>query len=409
MTKPTADSLASKTIQSFAWLFGIWLLVMTIFTCQMAISNEGRWKEAIGYALHYWGPWLLLSPTVPILSEHIPLSRDKWLLAGASHALLSVVFAFLTQFLVITVIGPLLPDTFKPQRNGPPPRIQASVQNTRPFPPPPQKADPHGNPQDRNAFTRLPPPPETGNILHSTLIGATTRMPIWIPLYWIIVTAHTLHRSSQRLQQTEREALNLQARLTQTQLDALKLQLQPHFLFNALNAISTLVHRDADKADAMIGNLSLLLRRVLELEKTDMVTLREEMALVKAYLDIERVRFGDRFEYEECIAEECWSVQLPVMLLQPIFENAVRHGIEPMKASGKINMTATLSNDQLKLTIDDNGVGRKTPSKGGTGIGLSNASARLEGVFGKGNFSLQIEDRKEGGTRVSISLPSRST
>lgn len=406
MTKPNADSLAKKTIQSFAWLFGIWLLVMTIFACQMAISNEGRWAEAIGYALHYWGPWLLLSPAVLILSEHIPLSRDRWLSAGASHALLSVFFAFLTQLLVLTVIGPLLPDTFKPQREGRPPGLHASGQSAHPFPPPPQNADPRRRPQDQNAFTKLPPPPEAGGLLHSAMIGATTRMPIWIPLYWIIMTAHTLHRSSRRLQQTEREALHLQTRLTQTQLDALKLQLQPHFLFNALNAISTLVHRDADKADAMIGNLSLLLRRVLELEKTDMVPLREEMTLVKAYLDIERVRFGDRFEYEECIAEECWPVQLPVMLLQPIFENAIRHGIEPMKASGKINMTATNSNGQINLTIEDNGAGGKAPSTGGTGIGLSNASARLEGVFGKGNFSLQIEDRKEGGTIVSISLPS---
>ena len=372
----------------------------------MAISNEGRWQEAIGYALHYWGPWLVLSPAVLILSDHIPLSRDRWISAGAAHVLLSVAFAFLTQLMVITVLGPILPDTFKPQQKGPPPGLQHSGEARHPFPPPPQGTDSHGHPRDRNAFTKLPPPSDSGGILHSTFIGATSRMPIWIPLYWIIVTAHTLHRSSRRLQQSEREALNLQARLTQTQLDALKLQLQPHFLFNALNAISTLVHRDAAKADAMIGNLSMLLRRVLELEKTDLVTLREEMALVNAYLDIERVRFGDRFEYEESISEDCWSVQMPVILLQPIFENAIRHGIEPLKASGKISISCTLSNDRLNLTIEDNGVGRRAPSEGGTGIGLTNAAARLEGVFGKGNFSLQLEDRKEGGTLVSISLPS---
>lgn len=382
---------------------------MSIFACQMVISNEGHWREAIGYAFHYWGPWLLLSPAVLILSEHIPLSRDRWLSAGASHALFSVAFAFLTQFLVLTVIGPLLPDTFKPQRNGPPRRMQASDRNTHTLPPPPQGANPYGNPPDRNTFTRLPPPPETSNIFHRTLIGATTRMPIWIPLYWIIVTAHTLHRSSRRLQQTEREALNLQARLTQTQLDALKLQLQPHFLFNALNAISTLVHRDADKADAMIGNLSLLLRRVLELENTNLVSLREEMVLVRAYLDIERVRFGDRFEYLEDIEDDCWQVQLPVMLLQPIFENAIRHGIEPMKRNGLIRITAKSHQDQLRLNIEDNGVGRKENSRSGMGIGLGNAVARLEGVFGKDRFSLQVSDREQGGTEVSITLPLRQT
>ena len=380
---------------------------MTIFACQMAISNEGRWAEAIGYALHYWGPWLLLSPAVLILSDYIPLIRDRWFSAGFSHAVLSILFAFLTQLIVLTVIGPLLPDTFKPQQENRPSGLHAPPDRPHPFPPPRQDGGSSRDLPERNAFTKLPPPPESGNVLQRAFAGATSRMPIWIPLYWIILTAHTLHRSSTRLRQTEREALNLQARLTQTQLDALKLQLQPHFLFNALNAISTLVYRDAAKADAMIGNLSLLLRRVLELEKTDLVTLREEMALVKAYLDIERVRFGDRFEYEESIEEECWSVQLPVMLLQPIFENAIRHGIEPLKESGRITISGNLSEGKLHLTVEDNGVGRKAPSKGGTGIGLTNAEARLEGVFGMEAFSLQIEDRKEGGTIVSISLPSK--
>ena len=210
MSTPTKESLTSQTIRSFVWLFGIWVLVMIIFACQMAISNEGRWQEAIGYALHYWGPWLVLSPAVLILSDHIPLSRDRWISAGAAHVLLSVAFAFLTQLMVITVLGPILPDTFKPQQKGPPPGLQHSGEARHPFPPPPQGTDSHGHPRDRNAFTKLPPPSDSGGILHSTFIGATSRMPIWIPLYWIIVTAHTLHRSSRRLQQSEREALNLQ-------------------------------------------------------------------------------------------------------------------------------------------------------------------------------------------------------
>ena len=127
--------------------------------------------------------------------------------------------------------------------------------------------------------------------------------------------------------------------------------------------------------------------------------------MVKAYLDIERVRFGDRIQYEEDIKDECWSVQLPVMLLQPIFENAIRHGIEPLKKPGLIKITSSRSDYMLNLTIEDSGVGHKTQSKRGTGIGLSNAAARLEGVFGRGNYSLFINDRKEGGTIVSISLP----
>lgn len=147
-------------------------------------------------------------------------------------------------------------------------------------------------------------------------------MPIWLPIYWILVAAKTLEHSNRRLQQREREALALKSRLVQAQLDSLKLQLRPHFLFNALNAISTLVHRDPDKADDMIGNLGFLLRRVIDQEKDDVVPLNEELELLNAYVAIEQIRFGDRFQYQDKVGAEYRLAQLPIMVLQPIVLNA---------------------------------------------------------------------------------------
>lgn len=375
---------------------GVWLLVMSIFAGQLALSSASDWKQAIGYALHYWGPWLVLSPLALYLAGRIPLRRSHWLGSGMAHAGLSLLFAFATQAIVIFAIGPLLTDDFRaPQRR---PQMAAPS----PFPPthPPR---PHrGPPPLRHHRTDG----DQRSLGSDIVFGAMSRMPIWIPLYWILVGFRTLQRTNKELLRREHEALDLKSRLTQARLDTLKLQLRPHFLFNALNAVSTLVHSDPDKADEMIGNLSLLLRRVLEVENVDTVTLRDEMDFTRAYLDLEKIRFGDRFQFTEAIADECWECTLPVMLLQPIFENAIRHGLEPLSRDGAVHIAGDIRKQRLTLQIEDNGVGRQANTRGGTGVGLSNAKARLENVYGSDQYSLEINDRDGGGTVVTITIPS---
>jgi LytS/YehU family sensor histidine kinase len=212
-----------------------------------------------------------------------------------------------------------------------------------------------------------------------------------------------------RLAEKDRQALELKHRLSQSQLDTLKWQLQPHFLFNTLNAIAGLIHEDPDKADTMVCQLSVLLRGVLEEHEAQQVSLKRELELLRAYLAIEQVRFDDRFQVVENIDPACLELLVPVLLLQPLVENAIRHGLAPRSGKGTLHLSASRNGKQLSLSIEDDGIGPEsrdsTPTAKGFGIGLANAQARLEALFGPRGFQLQMGSRAKGGTRVTIDLP----
>lgn len=212
-----------------------------------------------------------------------------------------------------------------------------------------------------------------------------------------------------RLQHTVRErdrrARELAASLTQARLSALQLQLQPHFLFNSLNAISTLVHRDPAAADEMITNLSELLRLSLA-TKAPVVPLRQELELLDRYLAIEQVRFGERLRVERRIAPDALDLFVPTLLLQPLAENAVRHGLEPKPGPGAISLVATVRNGRLRIAIEDDGVGlpARAPRDERRGVGLANTETRLRELYGT-DASLALSARPDGGTRVELDLP----
>jgi LytS/YehU family sensor histidine kinase len=228
-----------------------------------------------------------------------------------------------------------------------------------------------------------------------------------IPVYWIVVSATTAVLHSRRARERERRSLELAASLAQSRLATLRAQLQPHFLFNSLNAISTLVHRDPNAADEMISNLSDFLRLTLEHSESQELPLRNELEFVRRYLAIEQVRFGDRLRVIEQIPQDALDCLVPVLLLQPLVENALKHGIAPKRGPATLQITAVRSDLQLLLTIEDDGVGLGVPGNTRPGIGLSNTRSRLRELHGP-NAELTLENLPSGGTRATVRIPDRS-
>jgi two-component system, LytTR family, sensor kinase len=209
-----------------------------------------------------------------------------------------------------------------------------------------------------------------------------------------------------RLREQELQSAKLASALAQAELRALKMQLQPHFLFNTLHSISTLVHTNARGADRMITQLSDLLRATLNAGAVEYVTLRQELDFAEKYLAIEQTRFSDRLSVEFDAAPDTLTCEVPYLILQPLIENAVRHGISKNVGAGKIRIHALIAEGKLRLTITDNGPGIAEASGGRRreGVGLENTRARLEQSYGT-RFDLKLCRSGDRGTLVELSLP----
>lgn len=258
-----------------------------------------------------------------------------------------------------------------------------------------------------------PPFPEPGpggperpmETRHAIFINNRARFNI--PIYWVIVSISHALAFYRRSQDRERKAAELEASLAEARLEALRMQLHPHFLFNTLNAISTLVHKDPAAADEMIADLSELLRVALDASGRQEVPLREELEFLDRYLDIQRVRFGDRLRIEKEIDVAVLDAMVPTLILQPLAENAIRHGIEPGCAAGLIKIHAHRSGDRLRISITDNGGGLKpNAARQSEGIGLANTRARLTQLYGE-SARLVLNSGSAGGCSVELELPCR--
>jgi LytS/YehU family sensor histidine kinase len=243
-------------------------------------------------------------------------------------------------------------------------------------------------------------PPFSGIVLRANASAA---------VYLIIACFAQAFAYYRRAQDREKEAIALAAGLSRAKLDALRLQLQPHFLFNALNAISTLVHRDAAAADELIGDLSELLRLSLQTSEHE-VPLSRELELLDCYLAIEQARLGHRLKVVREIAPEVSAALVPTFVLQPLAENAIRHGIEPRRGPGTLTVRADLVGGKVRLVVADDGVGLKTSDRpsGRRGIGITNTEERLRALHGE-SAHLEIVAPESGGVQVQIVFPRRTT
>lgn len=225
--------------------------------------------------------------------------------------------------------------------------------------------------------------------------------------YWIIVLGYLGWLYYKAYRERERQAATLATELVQARLQALRMQLNPHFLFNTLNAISALIHENPDAADRMIVRLSELLRRTLDRGDVQEVPLREELEFLRSYLEIEQMRFPDRLTVTFDIEPKAQDLLVPHLILQPLVENALRHGILPREEAGRVQISArVVDGDQLELKVRDNGSGL-APANGNPGregIGLQNVRSRLAQLYGAAQ-QLEIGNAAVGGVEARIRIP----
>lgn len=197
----------------------------------------------------------------------------------------------------------------------------------------------------------------------------------------------------------ESELKNL---VTEAELRSLKFQINPHFIFNSLNSMSALTEIDPKRARSMILKLAEFLRFILATNEKEKNTLKEELKNIKLYLEIERVRFEDKFEYVEEIADDCWAMEIPSMILQPLFENAIKHAVYETFDIVTLSLKAKSENNYLNLILENNYDESSTPRKG-TGVGLRNIEERLQLIYREAN--LMEVNKGNGIFRVSLFIP----
>jgi two-component system, LytTR family, sensor kinase len=223
--------------------------------------------------------------------------------------------------------------------------------------------------------------------------------------YWVAVACIYLFHEIRFAREGEIRQAKLEASLAEAQLQNLRLQIEPHFLFNALNAISTAIYENPSAADEMVGRLSELLRQLLKSERSQQVTLRREIELLQLYLRVMETRYEHRLRVSIDIGDATADALVPQLILQPLVENAIRHGMDPVSFKADVSVTARQAADHLVLTVRDHGGGFDFTNPLREGIGLRNTKERLEHLYGS-RQSLKLENVSEGsGALVEIHLP----
>lgn len=436
-----------RMLAFFALQAAIWTTLTFAFAALLVLDGPNfQWSDALRISAVNWLPWFALTPLIFWLARLFPLERGRLLTSIPIHFLASLLCSMLALWINSATAparggftgqrpfsrdaaswrrpppewrqrqatpGPDTPilslnDARPPGAGGPPPN------DVRKGPSPKEGADfrkqfPRGGdsgPGGPGGRGGGPGGPNGG--FRSGFLAAVNplsrRGNFSLAIYLIILSGAHAAAYYRRVQERDRQALALTAGLTQARLDALRLQLQPHFLFNTLNAISTLVHRDANAADELIGDLSDLLRASLE-NKDHEVPLAREIELLDRYLAIEKTRLGERLRIVRSIDPMAIAGLVPTFLLQPLAENAIRHGLEPRLAPGTITITARREGDMLYLSVADDGVGLgQTSPQTRHGIGLANSEERLRTLH-EGRARLDLISPPEGGVRVEVVLP----
>lgn len=355
----TFSSPQSRRAAIIAAMIAAWVLVGVLLATQAWISRAMRGEPmAWGHAAAIWfswaGIWALLTPLVLRLATRFPLERPHLVRAALLHIVAGLVFAAVNLAL-FAVIAPYLDAV-------------------------------SSEPTWIGTFSRL---------LGSTLL-------LNVPVYWLVVVGAHAVRLVRRSREREQRALRLETQLAEARLLVLRAQLEPHFLFNALNTVSVLMHENVDSANRVLLLLSDLLRRALDSSTSSEIELRQEVAFMEAYLALEQVRFADRMHYRIDIAPNALNLRVPSLILQPLVENAVRHGLREGRAGGEIEVVAALRDGTLQLTVRDNGPGMAVDAR--EGVGLSNTRSRLQLTYGSCH-AFKLDAAPGGGTLVRIEIP----
>ena len=359
-----AGTIARKLWVKWSLFAAFWTLIGLSFASQFYISSYMAggfvaWKQAVSYALADWYVFALLSVPVIQLARRFRFEGDEWSRSVGVHLGASVLFSLLYILLRAWV----------------------------------------GQAQGWMAGAEKP--------LAETLRPLLVKT--WhfnLLIYWVIVSVSHAFDYYRKYQEREVRASELEKHLAQAKLQALQMQLNPHFLFNTLHAISSLMHKDVEAADRMISRLSELLRAALESTDTQEVTLDEELDFLERYLEIEQTRFGPRLTVRMTIAPDTRRARVPNLVLQPLVENAIRHGIEPHAKPGQLELRAQRVDGNLVLQVQDNGAGLPADRPPAEGVGLSNTRARLQQMYGKAH-RLEFRNVREGGLLVSVTIPWR--
>lgn len=225
-------------------------------------------------------------------------------------------------------------------------------------------------------------------------------------VYCVLVIYQQALTYYEEIQHKELKASQLKTQLSQAHMQALKMQLQPHFLFNTLNAIVTLIHKNPDAAEEMIVRLSDFLRMTLDVSGKQLVPLREEVEFIRAYVEIEQIRFGGKLQYVQSIPAELLDAQVPLLLLQPLVENAIKHGISQYDHAHSIELTAERKGTVLRIRVSDDGIPAALLDSAAVkqGIGLNNTRMRIETMYGE-NGRMDILSNGSNGVMIEMSIP----
>lgn len=367
--------------------FGLAALAAVPVSIFLSTQLIGRsmlsWQEAYLVTAYDILPWVVAGPLLLLLTDRLPIAGREWWKGLLAH--LAVGAAVLTFVAMVRPPGPRL---HPPPGQGPLAGPEERPPGRRPRPGPGLGPDFAGPPPGR-------PGPPGGWFFRRGL-------QIQLPILLLVVLAAHLRYFQRRAGDRERHARELAVHLAQARLEALRMQLQPHFLFNALNGIAALIHVDADRADEMTTALADFLRHTLHGAVRDEVPLIEELEYTRRYLAIEQARFGERLHCQLDAPPETYGAQVPMLLLQPLIENVVRHGVTLSSGAVRVRVRAAKEGDRLRIILHDNGAG---PEVGAVeGIGLANTRARLRELHGDA-ASLTI--RADQGCVVEIVLPFR--
>ncbi len=335
-----------------------WTAVGVIFA--LPSLGTSRWPDELRIYLAQWWTWGLLTPVIMVVDRRLPFSGKELGRRVAMHLGLSLVFTEVYFYLFTAM---------------------------------------------RAAFGVAPwSSLRIANLTSASVLG----WQIWCWLvYWIIAGALQAYGYYERYMSSELRLERLEHSFAEARLNSLRMQLDPHFLFNALNTISSHVERDPKLTRRMIEHLGDLLRLSLESKDKQEVPLSEELAFLDHYLAIQKIRFGNQLKIKMQIAPEVRFASVPSLFIQPLVENAIRHGISRRAAGGTVTVQAAPVNGRLEIRVLDDGQGLPLgwSMENAGGLGLSITRERIAGLHPNGDSRFVVRNREEGGTEVEISLP----